>query len=139
MCELFRDLRTRQLVEVAAMADEVLLKPDEMLLEEGEPAHYIFVVLEGRGVAQLEMALGFLSLGLVGPTEAAGWTSLVGDEVYPAAVKALTPLRAARIDSARLVRLMDMDPALGYAIGKSLSRLFCRQYKTALEAFKTSE
>ena len=90
-------------------------------------------------MAQLEMAQGFLSLGLVGPTEAAGWASLVGDEVYPAAVKALTLLRAARISSARLVRLMDMDHALGYAVGKSLSRLFCRQYKAALEAFKTSD
>ena len=52
-CELFCDLETRQLMEVAAMAEEVLLKPGEMLLEEGGPARYIFVVLEGRGVAQL--------------------------------------------------------------------------------------
>ena len=139
MCELFRDLQTRQLVEVAAMSDEVLLKPDEILFTEGEPARHLFVVLDGRGVAQLEMAQGHLSLGLVGPSDAAGWTSLVGDEVYPAGIKALTSLRAARIDSSRLARLMDIEPALGYAIGKSLSRLFCRQYKAALEAFRTSK
>jgi hypothetical protein len=33
---------------------------------------------------------------------------------------------------------MDIDPALGYTVGKRLTSLFCRQYKSALEAFKTS-
>ena len=66
------------------MAEEVLLKPGEMLLEEGGPARYIFVVLEGRGVAQLGLSQGFLSLGLVGPADAAGWSSLVGEQMYPA-------------------------------------------------------
>jgi CRP-like cAMP-binding protein len=139
MCELFRDLETRQLVEIAILTDEVVLKPNETLLNEGETARHLFVILEGRGVAQLKMAHGFLSLGLVGPGEAAGWSSLVGDEVYPATVRALTILRSARIDARRLERLMDIDPALGYVIGRSLSRLFCRQYKAALEAFKATE
>ena len=137
-CELFRDLQTRQFVEIATLAEEVKLKPNQMLLVEAEQARYIFVILEGRAVAQLETSQGFLSLGLVGPADAAGWTSLVGDQVYPASVKALTPLRAARIDASRLARLMDIEPAMGYTVGKRLSRLFCLQYKAALEAFKTS-
>jgi CRP-like cAMP-binding protein len=137
-CELFRDLQMRQIVEVATLAEEVMLKPNQMLLEEAQPARYIFIILEGRAVAQLETPQGFLSLGLVGPADAAGWSSLVGDQVYPASVKALTPLRAARIDTSRLARLMDIDPSMGYTIGKRLSSLFCRQYKSALEAFKTS-
>ena len=58
--------------------------------------------------------------------------------MYPASVKALTPMRAARMDAARLARLMEIEPAMGYGIGKRLSLLFCRQYKAALEAFKTS-
>ena len=115
-----------------------MLKPNQMLLEEAQPARYIFVVLEGRAVAQLKTSQGFLSLGLVGPADAAGWTSLIGDQVYPASVKALTPLRAARIEASRLSRLMDIDPAMGYTVGKRLSQLFCRQYKAALEAFQTS-
>jgi CRP-like cAMP-binding protein len=137
-CDLFRDLETRQLVELAALADEVVLKPDELLLTEGEPARHLFVVLEGRGVAQLKLAHGSMSLGLVGPKEAAGWSSMVGDDVYPATVKALTVMRAARIDARRLARLMEIDTSLGYVIGRSLSQLFCRQYKSALDAFKAA-
>ena len=137
-CELFRDLQTRQLVEVATLAEEVILKPNQMLLEEAQPARYIFVVLEGRAVAQLKTSQGFLSLGLVGPADAAGWTSLIGNQVYPASVKALTPMRVARIEASRLARLMDVDPAMGYTVEKRLSQLFCRQYKSALEAFQTS-
>ena len=138
MCELFRDLPNRQLMEVAAMAEEILLKPNEMLLAEGERARYIFVVLEGRGIAQLRMAQGFLSLGMIGPSDAAGWSSLVGDEAYPASVKALTPMRVARIDSVRLARLMEIDSPMGYIILKRLSLLFSHQYRSALEAFRSS-
>ena len=58
-CELFRDLQTRQLVEVATLAEEVMLKPNQMLLEEAQQARYIYVILEGRAVAQLETSQFF--------------------------------------------------------------------------------
>lgn len=61
-------------MEVAALAEEIQLKADTLLLKEGEPARYRYIVLEGRGVAQLEMNGAFLSLGLVGPADAAGWS-----------------------------------------------------------------
>ena len=103
-CDLFQDLVTEQLMEIAALVEEHLLEPDELLLREGETARYLFVVVEGRALAQLEMYRGWLSLGLVGPSETAGWSSLIGGQVYPASVKALTPMRVARINSKRACR-----------------------------------
>ena len=87
-CDLFQDLGTEQLMEIAALVEEHLLEPDELLLREGEAARYLFVVVKGRALAQLEMYRGWLSLGLVGPAETAGWSSLIGGLVYPASVKA---------------------------------------------------
>ena len=135
-CELFQDLDTTQLMEVAALTAEQDLGPDELLLAEGGAADYLFIVIEGRAVAQLEVYRGWLSLGLVGPGDASGWSSLVGSRVYPASVKALTPMRVARIDSKGLAMLMNLDPGVGYPVLKRLSVVFSRQYQAALESFK---
>ena len=137
-CEVFQDLNTEQLMEIAALVEEYSVEPDDLLIHEGEAARHLFVVLDGRAVAQLEMYRGWLSLGLIGPADAAGWTSMVGGRVYPASVKALTPMRVARMDAEGLALLMNLQPAIGYAISKRLSYVFCRQYQAALEAFKTN-
>ena len=52
--------------------------PEQVInkLLEGKEARYLFVIVEGRGIAQLKMHRGCLSLGLVGPGEAAGWSSV---------------------------------------------------------------
>ena len=125
-------------MEVAALVEEISLKPDELLLGEGDSADHVFVVIEGTAVAQLELHRGWLSLGIAGPADSAGWSSLIGGHVYPASVKALTPLLVARIDAKGLAFLMNLQPAIGYGVTKSLSKLFCWQYQAALEAFKTS-
>ena len=118
--------------------EEYVLEPDDLLLREGEQAQYLFVVVEGRGIAQVEMYQGWLSLGMVGPADVAGWSSLVNSRVYPASVKALTRMRVARIDTTGLTMLMNLEPSIGYPVTKRLSWIFCRQYQAALESFKTS-
>ena len=138
-CELFQDLKAGQLMEIAAHIEECSLQPDELLVREGDTARYLFVVVEGRAVAQMEMYAGWMSLGTIGPSDAAGWSSLVGAPVYPASVKAVTPIQAARIDTRGLALLMSRDPSIGYLINRRLSLIFCRQYHAALEALKTVE
>ena len=137
-CELFQDLNTQQLAEVAALVEEHSLKQEETLLREGEAARYLYVVVEGRGIAQLELYRGWLSLGMVGPADAAGWSSLTDARMYPASIKALTPMRVARIETKGLTLLMNLDAEIGYSINKRLSSVFGRQYQAALEAFKTN-
>lgn len=136
--ELFRDLGAEQLQEVAALVEEIELQPDEQMIAEGDAAKYLYIVVEGRGVAQLDMYRGWLSLGLIGPNDVAGWSSLMNSQVYPAAVKALTPMRIARIEAKGLTLLMNLDSSIGYPVTRRLANVFCRQYHAALEAFKTS-
>lgn len=137
-CELFQDIDRAQLMGVAALVEEYTLQPKELLLGEGEAARFIFVVVEGHGVAHLKVDRGWISLGLVGPGEVAGWSSLVGGQVYPASVKALTPMRVARIETGGLMLLMNLEPAIGNPVHKRLSSIFFRQYNTALNALRSS-
>ena len=89
-------------------------------------------------MAQLEINRGWLSLGLVGPSDTAGWSLMVEGQVYPPSVRALTPMRVARIEASSLARVMELDPRIGYPIHKGMSSVFCRQYQSALDAFKTN-
>ena len=137
-CELFRDLDRHQLMAVAALVEEHAVGPNEILIGEGEPARYLYIVIEGRGVAHVELDEGWMSLGLVGPGEAAGWSSLVDGQVYPATVKALTPMRVIRIETSGLTLLLNLQPDIGHPVHRSLSSIFYRQYNSALRALKTS-
>ena len=137
-CELFRELDRHQLMAVAALVEEHAIDPSEILIGEGEPARYLYIVIEGRGVAHVELAHGLMSLGLVGPGEAAGWSSLVDGQVYPATVKALTSMRVIRIETSGLTLLLNLEPDIGYPVHRSLSSIFYRQYNSALGALKTS-
>ena len=137
-CELFRDISTEQLMEVAALVEEQAVPSDGLLLVEGAPATHLFVVVHGYGVAQLELDSGVVSLGSVRSGEVAGWSSLIDDQVYPASVKALTDLRVARIESKGLALLMRLEPEIGYPVHRRLSSIFYRQYESALRALKAS-
>lgn len=137
-CALFCQLDRQQLMAVAALVEEGALEASDTLIAEGEPAKQLYVVVEGRGVAQVEMERGWLSLGLVGPGDAAGWSSLVEGQAYPASVKALTPMKVARIEASGLILLMNLEPRIGYPIHRSLSSIFYRQYDAALRALKTA-
>ena len=137
-CELFRDIDRLQLMEVSALVEESTFEPDEVLLHEGESAHYMFVVVEGHGIAQLKLNRGWISLGLVGPGHVAGWSSLLEEQVYPASVKALTPMRVARIETSGLRLLMNLEPGIGYPVHRRLSSIFHSQYQAALNAIRTS-
>ena len=136
-CELFRELDRQQMMAVAALVEEHSVSPGEAILTEGESAKHLFIFVEGRGVAQVELEHGWLSLGLVNPGDAAGWSSLIEGQIYPASVCALTDVHFARIEASGLRLLMNVEPGIGHPIHKSLSSIFYRQYEAALKAFKT--
>ena len=77
-----------------------------------------------------------MSLGLVGPSEIAGWWSLLDGQVYPASATALTPMRVAAFESSGLTLLMNLGPGFGYPIHRRLSGIFFLQYQMALQAIK---
>jgi CRP-like cAMP-binding protein len=137
-CELFLDFSRDQLMQVAALVEERTLRADEMLLTEGAPASHIMVLVDGQAVAQLKLNHGWISLGLIGPNEVAGWSALLEGQVYPASVMALTRIRVACIETKGLTLLMNLDPAIGYPIHRRLSSIFFRQYQDALQAIRTS-
>ena len=137
-CELFQDINRQQLMEVAALVEELAFEPEEFLIKEMEAATHIYVVVEGHAAAQLKLDHGWLSLGIVSAGEAAGWTALMEGRIYPASVKALTPMKVARLESKGLNLLMNLDPKIGYPIHKRLSSIFYRQYENALRAIKTA-
>ena len=79
-----------------------------------------------------------MSLSLVGPSEIAGWWSLLDGQVYPASATALTPMRVAAFEASGLTLLMNLDPEIGYLIPRRLSGILFLQYQTALQAIKTA-
>lgn len=136
--DLFQGLERQQLMAVAALVEEHVVNANDNLITEGAPADYLYVIIEGTGVAQIETESGWMSLGLVRPGDTAGWSSLVSTNMYPATVKSLMPMRVARIATSGLKLLMNLEPEIGYPVHKSLSSIFYNQYHSAIKAVKTA-
>jgi CRP-like cAMP-binding protein len=123
---------------VSALVEEVSVGPEEVILSEGEEPRHLFVVVDGHATAQVELERGWVCLGLITPGDVAGWSALVDSPEYPASVKALTPMRLARIEATGLRLLMNLEPQIGYPVNSRLSSILFRQYEAALQALKTS-
>ena len=115
-CDLFQDLNTNQLKEIAALVEEHSLEPDELLLREGEEARYLFVIVEGRGIAKVEDASR-----LVRPRPGGPW-GRCGVVVHCRSTGVSGLNNSAEVNASRSHRIQGSGPAHG---PRSVLRVRC--------------
>lgn len=132
-------LEPNELGSVAAVADDVALRPDETLFEAGDPAARVFTVTSGMlktfklmpdGRRQIT---GFMIAGDV--------LGLADEGVYAYSVEALTAARLCRFDRGRLEKLLATYPKMerrllamaGHEISAAHEQMLLLGRKTAKE------
>ena len=88
---------------VAAVADEVLFPPGELLAEQGRTPGWFLLIRSGVAEVGRNGAL----LGVVGAGDHYGEVPLLGRGAHPATVRAITPVHAWVIGAQRFVPLVD--------------------------------
>jgi CRP/FNR family cyclic AMP-dependent transcriptional regulator len=87
--------------------DIVLFAPGDAIIRAGEPADAMYVILEGN----VDIRLGDTSLDVAGRGEIVGEMAMVDQSSRSASVRALTPVRLARIDRRRFLYLIQNTPS----------------------------
>jgi CRP/FNR family cyclic AMP-dependent transcriptional regulator len=114
---LFSRLDDRSLEEVARLADEVDIRPEQVLMREGRSGHEFFLIL--RGTVRVERA-GEL-LNVCGRGDFLGEIALVDGGPRTATAIAQDEVRALVVGHREFHSLMDQFPALRLRVLEALA------------------
>jgi CRP-like cAMP-binding protein len=129
--ELFREVRTRSLARIAAIAQEVRFEPYQLLFSEDEAADAMFILLEGEvtltGVGREEHKLS--------KYQAPGALALLAELAHVETASASRPTLALRIGQGDLFDAMAED----IYITRGIMRALIRMPSSGWTPWKTSE
>lgn len=125
----FASVNDGQLARLAAISIEISYEPGEIIFEEGASADRLYLVLSGAIELRMRMdGLGRpIPVGIVGPGEVVGWSTLVQPHQYTARGEARGPTRVVAVDSVRLRQLVEEDHSLGYYLYRQVASVIAHR------------
>jgi CRP-like cAMP-binding protein len=106
---------------LAACASERRFAAGAYLLRQHAPAEDFYVVLDGRVEIKLVLpGQGVITLETLGPNDAVGWSWFLPPYRCQFDARAITDVRVLAFEAERLRALMEQEPAIGYAVLKTL-------------------
>ncbi|RYC28999.1 mechanosensitive ion channel [Lichenibacterium minor] len=114
--DLFGTMAGRERDLLAALMADLRLAPDERLFEQGDPAEALYVVASGTvGILRREPD-GSEIHHRMSPGGSLGAIGLITGSPYAATAKALTPVKAFRLDEAAITAAIEDHPDLAAAL-----------------------
>lgn len=121
---LFAALDSEELAALADIALEKEFAPDEVIFEEGQPAHHLYILVHGKVEVFRRVDSRQYPIATLGEKECFGEMAILDDEPRSASVKALEPTQVLKIDRESFRELVTERPQISFAIFKILgSRL----------------
>lgn len=115
-----RDLTSDQVLAVADCATLVHVDPGTLVFREGDRADACYLLRAGHVGLQLHAPDGPLVVETLAGERVLGWSWLVPPHRWRFDAVAIDDVDALRLDARCLRRLLDTDPALGFAVSRIL-------------------
>lgn len=127
--DVFELLRPDQVRTISETAEELSLKAGDTVFRRGESADDFFIVLEGQVALRFPTREG-LSLLIDEASRGAIFGSCVCFQIdrYTLNARCTENSRLLKMPAATLKKLLDDDPALGYAVQTVISRVYFKRY-----------
>lgn len=104
---LFRSLSPQQLATVEAGLQRRTYQADELIVRQGQPRNYLYIVAEGLVEAYVADENGRYSLGTLGPGEHFGEYALFADTPYQTSYHAISPATLLLLDEPTFDKLVE--------------------------------
>jgi len=99
-------------------------EPNAVICTEGEKAHTLWLVEEGRVAVESRLVVGLqFPVSIVGGGQAFGWSALVSPYVYTATVVALYKTKVIAIEQEALLSMMRATSPLGLTIMENVASI----------------
>ena len=119
--DLFWGLNQNVVNRVMGIAQREAHAKGDILFNSGEPARYLFILAQGEVKITMDESGAHVYTGnRVG--EAFGWGCLIERRTYGGSAVCTTPVVVLKLESNRLLKLLDNDMESGYLFFKHLSR-----------------
>jgi toluene monooxygenase system ferredoxin subunit len=138
---LFEELSEEQLKAVANVSEPVTCQQGEVLFWEGDPAEWLFVLLEGEIniFVQLSSRPERVTVSVINqPYQTLAWSGLVAPNVYTASGLCETDCRLLAIDGEALMEVLKSDPVMGFVVMQHIAEVISsRARNTRFALLKT--
>ena len=117
--EIFAGFSDAEIVEIAALCQEEACSEGDILFTEGETAEKLFLFLEGKVSLETKVQLGRsgsarrATVSVVGPSQVAGWSSLIAPHQYTSTGVCVEPGRALILKGEEVRHFVYRHPASG--------------------------
>jgi CRP-like cAMP-binding protein len=126
------DMNVMGLIADAACTEETYAK-GTLIFNEGESANALYIL--GKGAVDLKIGDGKTVYRLTAASDIFGWSSLVENAQYTATAIATTEIQAVKIDTRKMNRVFNDNPAFGLAVYRRLSAVFNKRLANIYHRF----
>lgn len=131
---IFKGVEDKALDILRSVAQTRSYPAKTVLCKQGELEHIFYIIVDGRvAVTQVLEDGQERLLGIRGPNEYFGELGLLDDRPRMATVMSLTPLTVLEVTEEVFDNLIEVSPAIGYALMRHLIDLFRNTDKLAIE------
>lgn len=117
----FRDITPYDLMKLASCAHEVAFPAGAVICREGKPATAFYLIQRGKVALEINAPpRGAVRVETLGAGDVLGLSWLYPPHRWHADGHVVEPVDAVAINAACLLGKLDEDPALGYAVSRSL-------------------
>jgi len=128
----FADISEESLKQLAMIAEEKAIPANTVVFNEGDPAEYLSVILQGEVNIQYRLGTGELrTVDTLVAGDLLGWSALIEPYRYTAIATTTKPTQLARLDGPRLRKLCEDDPLLGYKLTTQIAKLLAHRLEGA--------
>jgi len=129
---IFHELTRKELLEVDELLHERVYEKGEILFEEGDPGHGIFIIVSGKVRTDSSHKLLKMANLEFGPGELLGELSLFDEALRPATVVAIERTVALALFQAEFTSLLTTDRKIGVKVLVEIARIISRRTRQLL-------
>lgn len=127
-----RELSERDVERIVGQASVERLPAGTTLFREGQPAHDLYLVVEGRVAVEMHVpGRGAQVVDTVEACETVGWSWLVAPYRWFFDARTVTDVTVVRVDAGVLREMADADPAFGYALMRQVAAVMLERMQAA--------
>lgn len=134
---LFRNLPDSLLDKIAALGEEISFSQGDTIFREGEQADKLHFLLDGELVLKVKLTSRpeYITVSAVSQRfESFGWSGIVPPYHYTASAICETNCRVLTIPGVRFMKILEDNPAEGFAVMQRLTELISSRLRNSRQA-----
>ena len=136
--ELFSFLLPKQVDSISNAAQTAHYKAGDIVYSQGQPADFIYAVLEGEVMLRLPGKGGLnVPIDLVTPGAMFGSCMCFDIATYSTTAQCTQESKLLKIDAVSFKRLMDEDLRMGYSMQRRISSIYFKRYLDTMRKLQT--